>query len=135
MCAFAQLNQADQSHILSCIYDALPLMYNRTADQYGKQFQRYMRKLYRQQFSMMPIKLQMQFGKPRDFDHGPLYAKAKKALDQKMEDATKAGIKSSVKQKDELKPTDVREIYLKSDPNNPRHVQNGYKRLSLVLFP
>ena len=87
MRAFAQLNQAEQSHILSCIYDAfLPLMYNRTADQYGKQFQRYMRKLYRQQFSMMPIKLQMQFGKPRDFDliHGQLYAKAKKALDQKM---------------------------------------------------
>ena len=74
---------------------------------------------------MMPIELETQFGKPRDFDlmHGSLYAKAKKALDQKMKDATKAGVKSSVKEKDELEPTDVREIYLKSNPNNPRHVQ------------
>ena len=47
---FAQLNKPEQSHILLQIFEALPLVYNKSLDQYGKQFQRYMKKLYKQQF-------------------------------------------------------------------------------------
>ena len=127
ICDFARLNQAEQSQILSVIYGDLPLMYNLTADQYGKQFQRYMRKLYKQQFELMPAKMQMDFGKPRDFDlmHGPLYSKARSALDRKMKKATKIGIKSSRGKFYSLEPSDVRTIYVKSDENNPRHVQEN----------
>ena len=94
---FARLNEAEQSHIVSVIYDALPLQYNMTLDQYGKQFQRYMRKLYKQQFEKMPPKLQMKYKRARDFDlmHGPLYVKARKALDSKMKEATKLGLNAS----------------------------------------
>ena len=47
---FAKLDIPEQSHILPQIFEWLPSAYNKSLDQYGKQIQRYMRKLYQQQF-------------------------------------------------------------------------------------
>ena len=49
---FAKLNKPEQSHILSQVFDRIPLGYNKSLDQYGKQIQRYMKKLYKQQLSL-----------------------------------------------------------------------------------
>ena len=68
---FAQLNKPEQSHILSQIFEALPLAYNKSLDQYGKQFQRYMKKLYKQQFEMCTPAQQLKLGEPRKFDLYP----------------------------------------------------------------
>ena len=79
--------------------------------------------------------MQMKMGKPRDFDlmHCPLYSKAKAAFDRNMKKATKMGVKSSRKEFDSLEPSDVREIYLKSDANNPRHVlENAFIGLGVA---
>ena len=46
--------------------------------------------------------------------HGPLYVKARTALDKKMQDSSKAGKKSSRKPVNTLEPDDVRTIYSKS---------------------
>ena len=54
--------------------------------------------------------------------HGPLYAKARKALDQKMKDSSKAGKKSSRMPCKTLEPEDVATIYSKSNEQIPRHV-------------
>ena len=65
---FAKLNKPEQSHILSQIFDRLPLGYNKSLDQYGKQIQRYMRKLYKQQFELCTPAQQLKLEKPRSFD-------------------------------------------------------------------
>ena len=65
---FAKLNQAEQSHIMSVIFDHLPLAYNKSLDQYGKQIQRYFKKIYKQQFYRLSPRMQMKLGKPREFD-------------------------------------------------------------------
>ena len=71
MKAFAKLNKPEQSHILSQVFDRPPLGYNKSLDQYGKQFQRYMKKLYKQQFEMCTPAQQLKLGEPRKFDLYP----------------------------------------------------------------
>ena len=68
---FAKLNKPEQSHILSQVFDRIPLGYNKSLDQYGKQFQRYMKKLYKQQFEMCTPAQQLKLGEPRKFDLYP----------------------------------------------------------------
>ena len=65
---FAKLEKAEQSHILSVIFEHLPLGYNASLDQYGKQIQRYFKKLYKQQFYRLQPKQQEKLGNPRTFD-------------------------------------------------------------------
>ena len=67
---FAQLNKPEQSHILLQIFEALPLAYNKSLDQYGKQFQRYMKKLYKQQFEMCTPAQQLKLGEPLAHEFG-----------------------------------------------------------------
>ena len=55
--------------------------------------------------------------------HGPLYVKARTALDKKMQDSSKAGKKSSRKPVKTLEPDDIRTIYSKSCEQIPHHVQ------------
>ena len=69
--AFAKLNKPEQSHILSTIFDQLALQYNKSLDQYGKQIQRYMKKLYKKQFDMCTPDQQLKLGQPRTFDLYP----------------------------------------------------------------
>ena len=65
---FAKLNKPEQSHLIAQVFQKRELCYFKSTDQYGKQVQRYFRKLYKQQFRKMPTKMQLKVGRPRDFD-------------------------------------------------------------------
>jgi len=54
--------------------------------------------------------------------HGPLYVKARTALDTKMQASSKAGKKSSRKPCKTLEPEEIRTIYIKSSDQIPKHI-------------